>query len=57
MLAGRIPLLAQKKLLFRISENDAPEPYIFKWKVLNRGDIARKKDMIRGQIVSGIRGN
>jgi hypothetical protein len=53
MLAGCCPLLAQKKLLFRVCENEAPEPFVFKWKVLNRGDIAKKKDMIRGQIVSG----
>ena len=55
MLAGRFPLLAQKKLLFHVCENDVPEPFTFKWKVLNRGDIAKKKDMIRGQIFTGSR--
>lgn len=53
MLAKRFPLLAQKKLLFRVCENEVPEPFVYKWKVLNRGDVAKKKDMIRGQIVSG----
>lgn len=55
MLAGCFPLLAQKKLLFQVCENEVPEPFVFKWKVLNCGDIAKKKDMIRGQIVSGSR--
>ena len=51
MLMARIPLLANKKLLFHVVESDIPEPYILKWKVLNRGDIAKQRDCIRGQIV------
>lgn len=53
MITRAIPLLAQKKLLFRIMENEVPEPYSVKWKVLNRGPIAQKKNMVRGQIVAG----
>ena len=51
MLMRKIPLLANKKLLFRIVECDVPEPYTLKWKVLNRGPVARQRDCIRGQIV------
>jgi len=45
------PLLANKSLRFRIVENDVPPPFEVKWKVLNRGEIAQKKDKIRGQII------
>lgn len=50
MLAKRIPLLARKSLEFRVKEVSVPEPFEIKWKVLNRGEIARKRDCIRGQI-------
>ena len=40
MLARRIPLLANKKLLFTISYIDVPEPYSIEWKVLNRGTVS-----------------
>ena len=52
MLAKRIPLLAKKKLLFTISEINVPEPYSIEWKVLNRGEEAKKRNCIRGKIVS-----
>jgi hypothetical protein len=52
MLAKSIPLLANKKLLFTIKYCGVPEPYLIKWKVLNRGPEAKKKDCVRGQIVS-----
>ncbi|WP_347990165.1 hypothetical protein [Methylomonas sp. AM2-LC] len=52
MLAKRIPLLAKKKLLFTISEINVPEPYSIEWKVLNRGEEAKKRNCIRGQIVA-----
>jgi hypothetical protein len=51
MLAKRIPLLANKKLLFTIINIDVPEAYSIKWKVLNRGSEAERKDCIRGQII------
>lgn len=50
MLLKRIPLLANKKLLFRVIEIDVPSPYTLKWKVLNRGDEAKRRNCIRGQI-------
>lgn len=56
MLAGRIPLLANKKLLFNIIAIDVPEPYSLEWKVLNRGQEAQRRNCIRGQIVPD-RGN
>lgn len=51
MLQKHIPLLARKKLLFHIVKIDIPEPYHIEWKVLNRGDVAKRRDEIRGQIV------
>ena len=50
MLLKRIPLLAKKKLLFTISEINVPEPYSIEWKVLNRGEEAKMRNCIRGQI-------
>ncbi|MCC5788469.1 MAG: hypothetical protein JJT75_02460 [Opitutales bacterium] len=50
MLAKSIPLLASKNLEFWVKEITVPEPFEIKWKVLNRGEIARKRDCIRGQI-------
>ena len=51
MLQKNIPLLARKKLLFQIVKIDVPAPYHIEWKVLNRGDIAKQRNEIRGQIV------
>ncbi|MBY8057319.1 hypothetical protein KW473_18385 [Vibrio fluvialis] len=50
MLAHKIPLLVNKKLLFTVSDIQVPEPYQLKWKVLNRGAEAQKRDCIRGQV-------
>ncbi|MGB0466647.1 MAG: nucleotide-binding domain-containing protein [Pontibacterium sp.] len=50
MLAKRIPLLANKNLLFSISSIGVPQPYDIKWKVLNRGFEAQNKNCVRGQI-------
>ncbi|WP_305811993.1 nucleotide-binding domain-containing protein [Photobacterium leiognathi] len=50
MLARKLPLLVNKKLLFTVSDIQVPEPYQLKWKVLNRGAEAQNKDCIRGQI-------
>jgi hypothetical protein len=50
ILAKRIPLLAKKSLLFTINEISVPVPYSIEWKVLNRGDEAKKRNSIRGQI-------
>ena len=56
MLSKHIPLLANKKLLFTIVQNDVPVPYSIEWKVLNRGQEAQRRNCIRGQIVTD-RGN
>ena len=53
MLAQKIPLLASKSLDFMIVEIDVPSDYSIEWKVLNRGDEARARNQIRGQIVAG----
>lgn len=52
MLAKRIPLLANKKLLFTVADINVPEPYSIKWKVLNKGVEAQSRDNIRGQILN-----
>lgn len=46
-------LQPNKKLRFHVvksSVEDIPEPYDVYWKILNRGEVARRKDCIRGQI-------
>ena len=52
ILAKKWPLLANKSLEFWVDEITVPEPFLLKWKVLNRGDVALRRDCIRGQIVS-----
>lgn len=52
MIAKKWPLLASKSLEFWVADITVPEPYLIKWKVLNRGEVARRRDCIRGQIVS-----
>jgi hypothetical protein len=51
MIIHRMPLLAKKKLKFFITENTTPKPHQIKWKVLNRGEEAERRDDIRGQIL------
>lgn len=53
MLRDRMPLLAKKQLNFFVTSCNVPEPFEYKWKVLNRGDEAIRRDMIRGQIIDG----
>lgn len=50
----KIPPLRSKISPFRadLTEMEAEEPYTVMWKVLNVGDEARRRNMIRGQIVS-----
>lgn len=52
MLINRIPLLANKELLFTIDTLDIPKPFSIYWKVLNRGAEAERRDCIRGQIIA-----
>ena len=53
MLAERKILLPKKKLEFEITKNTAVGDYDIYWKVLNRGDEAKRRDKIRGQIIKG----
>lgn len=55
MLRSRTPLFADKGLEFTITECSVPEPYDVRWKVLNRGDEAERRNNIRGQIISSSR--
>lgn len=50
MRAGSL-LKADKSLTFRVTGCTVAEPYELKWKVLNRGAVAERRDKIRGQIV------
>lgn len=53
MLAKRFRLSARKSLLFRadLTEITTEEPCTLMWKVLNVGDEARRRNMIRGQLI------
>ena len=42
------------KLEFFVKEHDINGQYSLYWKVLNRGEIAKKKDMIRGEIFADL---
>jgi len=55
LLASRQPLLASKDLRFFLTSCDVPEPYELKWKVLNRGPEAVRRDCVRGQIIDSSR--
>lgn len=50
-LSKKINLRPQKSLTFHVVEIDVPPPFFVKWKVINRGEQAIKRDCIRGQIV------
>lgn len=45
-----LPLRREKRLNFKVVSHDVPHPFSLKWKVLNRGEEAQKRDCIRGQI-------
>ncbi len=51
MLAKRFPLRAGKSLAFHVEHINVPGNYELYWKVLNRGDEAKRRDLVRGQIV------
>lgn len=44
-------LKPRKNLRFKIVETDTPGSYDVRWKVLNRGDEAERRNQIRGQII------
>ncbi len=50
ILARKLPLQANKTLLFKVVDSDVPKPFTLKWKILNRGAEAERRDQIRGQI-------
>lgn len=52
MLLEHMPLLSNKTLLFIANTSHIKEPFQLKWKVLNRGSEAIKRNCIRGQIVN-----
>ncbi len=47
----KFKLRPKNNLLFKVIENDIPEPFELKWKVLNKGIEAQKRNLIRGQIL------
>ena len=51
MLLRHIPLKANKSLHFWVEELSIRPPYDIFWKVLNRGEEARRRNCIRGQIL------
>jgi hypothetical protein len=59
MLRTGTPLKADRKLRFGVVKCSVPQPYTVKWKVLNRGPEAERRNSVRGQIVdstaSGVR--
>ena len=55
MLRDHIWLRPRKKLDFKVVNCTVPEPFIVKWKVLNRGEEAMRRNEIRGQIINGKR--
>lgn len=57
MLSTRTLLLPNKDLDFTITECSVVGPYLVRWKVLNRGEEAERRDEIRGQIVGPNRPN
>ena len=44
-------LSPQKKLKFFITSNTVPKPYDVYWKVKNRGEEAKRRNQVRGQLV------
>lgn len=53
LLTNKLPLLKNKTLTFHITKTTVPEPYTIKWKILNRGEQAKRRNCIRGQILTG----
>jgi hypothetical protein len=51
MLVNALPLLAKKKLSFKVTSHSIKGEFELWWKVLNQGAEAEKRDCIRGQIV------
>lgn len=52
MIQSKYRLFRGNQLTFRVTSLDVSPPYEVKWKVLNRGDEARRRDEIRGEILA-----
>lgn len=52
LLSRTMKLPPKRSLAFKVINIDVPKPFEIKWKILNRGDTAKQRDCIRGQIVS-----
>lgn len=50
-LQSGLRLQPHKKLIFEVTKRDFPDNCDIYWKVVNRGEIAKKRNEIRGQIV------
>lgn len=57
MRRGGLLLKADKSLRFVVTGCTVQQPYDLRWKVLNSGSEAERRDMIRGQIVESTRTN
>jgi hypothetical protein len=51
MLDNGHKISSNRKLVFKIVSNDIPYSHEIKWKVLNQGSEARRKDCIRGDLI------
>lgn len=52
MIQNKLPLRANKRLDFFITDISVPLPYEIRWKILNKGVEAEKRNCIRGQILN-----
>ncbi|MCI5105118.1 MAG: nucleotidyltransferase [Pseudomonadales bacterium] len=50
MLENGFSISSNRSLIFHIAEHDIPGDFDVRWKVLNRGEEAKNRDQIRGQI-------
>jgi hypothetical protein len=55
MLRTKTLLRADKNLTFMVTRCTVEQPYALRWKVLNRGEEAERRDMVPGQIVDSSR--
>ncbi|MGP9490028.1 nucleotide-binding domain-containing protein [Glutamicibacter sp. AOP5-A2-7] len=57
MLRNRTLLRVNKDLTFKVTSCTVAHPYEMKWKVLNRGEVAVRRNNIRGQIIGSSQPN
>ena len=50
MLANGFGISNNKKLIFKVKNHDIPGHFFVKWKILNVGAEAERRDCIRGEI-------